>query len=224
MTLSGAPAAVIFDNDGLTLDTEDLWTEAEKALFANYSADFGPAQKLALLGNSGADAAVILARELGQPDGDGPALVAEMNRLVYLALEEGCEPTKGAVELLTALRDAGIPRALCSNSPLEFVGRAVDAAGVRNYFDVIVSADEVAHGKPAPDPYLEAARRLGVDPQLCVALEDSVPGATSASAAGMTVFVVPSFEETDFGDVADRSFASLAEPELWAALGVRGSA
>ncbi len=216
------PAAVIFDNDGLALDTEELWTQAEQALFASYEAEFGEAQKIALLGNSGANAAVILARELRRPEAEGPTLVAEMNRLVYVALEDGCAATTGAVELLTALQAAGVPRALCSNSPREFVERAITAAGIAELFDAVVSADDVERGKPAPDPYLEAARQLGAEPADCVALEDSPPGAASAAAAGMTVYVVPSFDQMDFAGAADRSFESLAAAELWTAIGLSG--
>ena len=86
------PAAVIFDNDGLTLDSEELWTQSEQKLFAAHGIEFNDEHKIALLGNSGPHAATILARELGRPDEEGPALVEEMNRLVYVALESGCEP------------------------------------------------------------------------------------------------------------------------------------
>jgi HAD superfamily hydrolase (TIGR01509 family) len=214
------PAAVIFDNDGLTLDSEELWTEAEEKLFAAHEIEFNDGHKIALLGNSGPHAATILARELGRPDEEGPALVEEMNRLVYVALEDGCEPMPGAVELLTALGAAGVPVALCSNSPRGFVDRAIAAAGVADFFGTIVTAEDVPLGKPAPDPYLEAARRLGAAPGECVALEDSPPGAASAAAAGMTVYVIPSFEDADFAGAEDRVFSSLADPELLAAIGL----
>ena len=217
------PAAVIFDNDGLTLDSEELWTEAEEKLFAAHEIEFNDGHKIALLGNSGPHAATILARELGRPDEEGPALVEEMNRLVYVALEDGCEPMPGAVELLTALGAAGVPVALCSNSRLAFVERSIAAAGVAHFFGTIVTAEDVTLGKPAPDPYLEAARRLGADPAACVALEDSPPGAASAAAAGMTVYVIPSFDDADFAGAEDQSFSSLADPLLLAALGLTGA-
>ena len=153
-------------------------------------------------------------------DAEGPALVDEMNRLVYVALEDGCQPMEGAVELLTALKAAGVPVGLCSNSPRGFVDRAIAAADVAHFFDTIVTAEDVEHGKPAPDPYLEAARRLGADPANCVALEDSPPGAASAAAAGMTVYVVPSFEEADFAGAADSVFTSLADSRLLEAIGL----
>lgn len=214
------PAAVIFDNDGLTLDTEELWTQSERKLFAAHGIEFNDEHKIALLGNSGPHAATILARELGRPDEEGPALVEEMNRLVYVALESGCEPMPGAVALLTALADAGVPVALCSNSPRGFVDRAIAAAGVEHFFGTIVTAEDVPYGKPAPDPYLETARRLGVDAADCVALEDSPPGAASAAAAGMTVYVIPSFADADFAGAEDQVFSSLGDPALLAAIGL----
>ena len=214
------PAAVIFDNDGLTVDSEELWTQAEEKLFAAHGIEFNEQHKITLLGNSGPHAATILARELGRPEEEGLALLSEMNRLVYVALEQGCEPMPGAVQLLSALKAAAVPTALCSNSPREFVDRAIAAANVADYFDTIVTAEDVPHGKPAPDPYLETARRLGVDAADCVALEDSPPGAASAAAAGMTVYVIPSFEDADFAGAEDQIFSSLADPLLLAAIGL----
>jgi HAD superfamily hydrolase (TIGR01509 family) len=216
-----APAAVIFDNDGLTLDTEGLWTLAEERLFERYETEFTPTHKLELLGKSGELAGLFLSEQLGLPASAGLRLVGEMDELVFEAIEEGVEPMPGAVELLAALEEAGIPRALCSNSPRPFVERATARAGVAGSFLAIVTGDDVENGKPAPDPYLETARLLGVDPAACVALEDSPPGAMSAHRAGMTVLVVPAFEGLDFEGADDARFGSLAEPGLWERLGLQ---
>ena len=217
------PSAVIFDNDGLTLDSEELWTQAEERLFAAHWIEFNDGRKIALLGNSGPHAATILARELGRPDEEGPALVEEMNRLVYVALEDGCEPMPGAVALLTALGAAGVPVALCSNSPRGFevgVGRGLTERHVLGRDD---RAKEVGHIGGSDRTINEPARRLGADPAACVALEDSPPGAASAAAAGMTVYVIPSFDDADFAGAEDQSFSSLADPLLLAALGLTGA-
>ena len=96
------PAAVIFDNDGLTLDSEELWTQSEQKLFAAHGIEFNDEHKIALLGNSGPHAATILARELGRPDEEGPALVEEMNRL---------QPLPGFACPLAASRAGGVARA-----------------------------------------------------------------------------------------------------------------
>ena len=209
-----APAAVIFDNDGLTLDTEGLWTLAEKRLFDRYDAEFTPDHKLELLGKSGELAGRFLSEQLGLPASAGLRLVGEMDELVFEAMEGGVEPMPGAVELLGALAEAGIPRALCSNSPRPFVERAIERAGVAGFFETVVTGDDVENGKPDPAPYLETARRLGVDPASCVALEDSPPGALSAHRAGMSVVVVPSFDGMDFEGAEDARFASLADPGI----------
>ena len=101
----------------------------------------------------------------------------------------------GARELLHTLKQRGTPIGLVSNSPLVFVRRSLEIAGFEDRFDVVLSAHEVAAPKPAPDPYLEACRRLGVEPGPgVVALEDSPTGVAAARAAGLTVIGVPSIE------------------------------
>ena len=101
----------------------------------------------------------------------------------------------GARELLERLRRRGTPIGLVSNSPLRFVLRSIEIVGFEGLFDVVLSAHEVAAPKPAPDPYLEACRRLGVEPgPEVVALEDSPTGVAAARAAGLTVIGVPSIE------------------------------
>jgi HAD superfamily hydrolase (TIGR01509 family) len=101
----------------------------------------------------------------------------------------------GAQELLHTLKQRGTPIGLVSNSPLVFVRRSLEIAGFHDRFDVVLSAHEVAAPKPAPDPYLEACRRLGVEPGPgVVALEDSPTGVAAARAAGLTVIGVPSIE------------------------------
>lgn len=186
------PAAVVFDNDGLLLDTESVWTRAEADLFARRGREFSPTDKRELVGTSAATASRVLERRLDAP-GQAEALIEELNALVVAELEHGVETMLGARELLEKLRGRGTPIALVSNSPLTFVERSLELAGFATHFDVVVSAHEVAAPKPAPDPYLEACRRLGIPagPEV-VALEDSPPGVAAARAAGLTVIGVPS--------------------------------
>ncbi len=190
----GVPAAVVFDNDGLLLDTESVWTRAERDLFEHRGLEFTPANKRELIGTSAEIAAGILERRLGEP-GRGAALIEELNELVVAELEHGVEAMVGARELLHALKQRGTPIGLVSNSPLVFVRRSLEIVGFHDRFDVVLSAHEVAAPKPAPDPYLEACRRLGVEagPDV-VALEDSPTGVAAARAAGLTVIGVPSLE------------------------------
>ena len=188
------PAAVVFDNDGLLLDTESVWTRAEQDLFERRSAEFTPAHKRELVGTSAEIAGGILERRLGEP-GRAVELIDELNELVVAELEHGVEAMLGASELLHRLKRRGTPIGLVSNSPLIFVRRSLEIVGFADHFDVVLSAHEVAAPKPAPDPYLEACRRLGVEAgPAVVALEDSPTGVAAARAAGLTVIGVPSLD------------------------------
>jgi HAD superfamily hydrolase (TIGR01509 family) len=188
------PAAVVFDNDGLLLDTESVWTRAEQDLFERRGTEFSPADKRELVGTSAEIAGGILERRLGEP-GRAAELIAELNDLVVAELEHGVEAMLGARELLDALKRRGTPLGLVSNSPLAFVRRSLEIVGLEESFDVVLSAHEVAAPKPAPDPYLEACRRLGVEAgPAVVALEDSPTGVAAARAAGLTVIGVPSLQ------------------------------
>jgi HAD superfamily hydrolase (TIGR01509 family) len=188
------PEAVVFDNDGLLLDTESVWTRAEEDLFELRGTEFTPADKLELVGTSAEIAGGILERRLGEP-GRAGELIEELNELVVAELEHGVEAMLGARELLDRLRAQGVPLGLVSNSPLRFVRRSIELAGFEDFFAVILSAHEVEAPKPAPDPYLEACRRLRVEPgPEVVALEDSPTGVAAARAAGLTVIGVPSVQ------------------------------
>lgn len=188
------PEAVVFDNDGLLLDTESVWTRAEEDLFARRGTTFTPADKRELVGTSAEIAGAVLERRLQEPGG-AAELIEELNALVVAELEHGVETMIGARELLHALRLRGTPIGLVSNSPLAFVVRSLELVGFDDHFDVVLSAHEVAAPKPAPDPYLEACRRLGVEPgPAVVALEDSPTGVAAARAAGLTVIGIPSIE------------------------------
>lgn len=204
------PAAVIFDNDGLLLDTESVWTRAELDLFERYGREFTPADKLELVGTSAEIAGGVLERRLGEP-GRAGELIEELNALVIAELEHGVEEMVGARDLLGALKRRGTPIGLVSNSPLAFVLRSIEIVGFHEEFDVVLSAHEVAAPKPAPDPYLEACRRLAVEPGPdVVALEDSPTGVAAARAAGLRVIGVPSLDGVELAE-AHQIAESLAD-------------
>ncbi|MGE5280710.1 MAG: HAD family hydrolase [Chloroflexota bacterium] len=188
------PDAVVFDNDGLLLDTESVWTRAEQDLFERRGLEFTPEHKRELVGTSAEIAGTILERRLGEP-GCADSLIEELNELVVAELEHGVEAMVGAREVLHELSTRGTPLGLVSNSPLRFVQRSLEIVGIGDHFDVVVSAHEVSAPKPAPDPYLEACRRLGVEagPGV-VALEDSPTGVAAARTAGLVVIGIPSLE------------------------------
>src|SRR3954466_15389661 len=213
------PAAVIFDNDGLTLDTEHTWTRAESALYARYGTEFTLDHKREMLGTSGEKSALTMERHLGLP-GRGDDLRVELRDLVRDELDgAGVEPLPGVLELIAALRERGTPIALATNSGREFATRALRAAGIYDDFGAVVSAEDVALPKPAPDVYVAAAQAVGADPEACVALEDSETGVAAAKAAGMTVIGVPSFPGIDL-DAADLVVPSLRDPRVWDLLGL----
>jgi HAD superfamily hydrolase (TIGR01509 family) len=216
------PAAVIFDHDGLTLDTEQAWTRAEHTLFSRYDARFTDDHKRDLLGSSSAMAAAKLERILRRP-GQGAALMDELHDIVMDEVLNGAPAMPGARELVAELRALGVPVGLASNSPRVFVDRALGVAGMLGAFDVTVAGDEVPAPKPAPDSYLAAARALGAQPRACIALEDSDTGVAAARAAGMTVIGVPSFPGVELPE-AHVVARSLADPVVRGALGLRAAA
>ena len=215
--------AVVFDNDGLLLDTEEAWTRAEQTLFERRGRVFGPDHKRILLGSSRSVAAGLLEDMLELP-GAGEELMDELHELVMVEALAAVPARPGAVELLAALRAAGTPLAVASNSTREFVERVLGGAGLLDgQFEAVVTADDVNSPKPAPDLYLAACAALGAAPPRCAALEDSVPGVTSAVAAGLFVIGVPYLAGTVLPG-ASLAAASLADPQVAEALGVAARA
>lgn len=214
----GAPAAVVFDNDGLLLDTEVAWTVAEQALFRAHGMVFTDEHKREIIGSSSAAAAVKLERMLGMP-GEGPTLMAELHERVMSSLLDGVEPMSGALALLDALAEDGRPVGLATNSRRDFVDRALEVSGLGDRFDVVLSADDVERPKPSPDIYLAACAALGADPARCVGLEDTQTGLAALRAAGLYAIGVPSLGGVEL-DGADLVARSLADASVYSALGL----
>jgi HAD superfamily hydrolase (TIGR01509 family) len=210
---------IVFDNDGLLLDTEVAWSRAESTLFERHGSVFTVEHKRSLIGTSWATSAVKLEQMLGLP-GHGPRLMDELYAQVMVEALAGVPARPGALELLAAVRASGRPVGLASNSPRQFVERVLSVAGLLDgHFDVIVTADEVEHAKPAPDLYLAACEGLAVAPARAAALEDSPPGVAAALAAGMFVVGVPYFADMPLAG-ASLQAASLADPGVAEALGL----
>jgi beta-phosphoglucomutase-like phosphatase (HAD superfamily) len=211
--------AVIFDNDGLLLDTEHAWTRAETTLFARRGSTFTMEHKRALLGTSVAQSAHKLETMLTLP-GEGPQLMDELHELVMGEVLAGVPIRPGARELIERLRATGVPVGLATNSSRAFLERVLSSSGFRNgEFDTVVSADDVERPKPAPDIYVAACAALGADPGRAAALEDSPPGVTAARAAGMFVIGVPYFPDQRL-EGASLIAPSLADPSVADALGL----
>jgi HAD superfamily hydrolase (TIGR01509 family) len=182
--------AVMFDMDGLLVDSEPLWFEAEAAIMTRMGGSWGPADQQHLIGGSLARSTAYMQGKAAQPvpqEVIGHWLTAGMADLVRA---RGLQMKPGAPELLAEVAEAGLPYALVTSAEPEIMAAALDSIGIR--FPVTVCAADVARGKPDPEPYLQAAARLGVAPGRCVALEDSPTGIRSAHAAGLTVVAVPS--------------------------------
>jgi HAD superfamily hydrolase (TIGR01509 family) len=201
--------AVIFDLDGLLLDTEVLWQRAEAELFRRHGEVFTMEDKLAVMGTSFEVTARYFAERLGRPLSDGPGLVEEVIDLMHAELQAQVDARPGAIELVERLRGT-VPLGLASNSPRRLVDQALASARLTDCFGAIVTSDDVERPKPAPDIYLLACSRLGVPPADALALEDSPSGIAAAKAAGLTVVAVPQFAETDVS-AADRVIDSLEE-------------
>lgn len=181
--------AVVFDLDGLLLDTEQVWDEEREALTRERGGRWHDRAQADMMGMSSTEWSRYMHDELGLPEPPD-----ELNRLVVERMEEryraGLPLIDGAVEAVRRIA-ARWPLGLASSSNRPLIDLALNEMGVDGLFRATVSSEEVERGKPAPDVYLEAARRLGVPPERIVAIEDSANGIRSARAAGMRVIAIP---------------------------------
>jgi HAD superfamily hydrolase (TIGR01509 family) len=182
--------AVLFDMDGLLLDSERLWYETEAEIMAGLGGTWGPEHQETLVGGS-IDRTVAYMLDLTGPVVAPEEVARRLLEGMAERLRANVPMMPGAKELLDEVREAGVPSALVSSTNRALMEYALDGIG-RDRLTVTVAGDEVGHTKPHPEPYLTAARLLGVDVRSCVALEDSPDGTDSATAAGCHVVSVPS--------------------------------
>ena len=192
------PAAVLWDMDGTLVDTEPYWMAAESELVGTHGNGTWSAEDALLLVGSDLLVSGSIVQERGQVRLPVEEIVERLMDGVVTRIRRAVPWRPGARELLAALRADRVPCALVTMSYERLVGPVLDAMPSGS-FDVIVTGDNVAHGKPHPEPFLHAARLLGVDPGACVAIEDSQPGAASAEAAGCRVLVVENHVRVDRG-------------------------
>jgi HAD superfamily hydrolase (TIGR01509 family) len=181
--------AVVFDLDGLLLDTEQVWDEVREQLTRERGGRWHEGAQADMMGMSSPEWSRYMHERLGLAEPP-----EELNRLVVERMQEryrdGLPLVDGAVEAVRRI-GARWPLGLASSSNRTLIDVALERMGVAPLFGATVSSEEVARGKPAPDVYLEAARRLGVPPDRCAAVEDSGAGIRSAHAAGMRVIAIP---------------------------------
>jgi HAD superfamily hydrolase (TIGR01509 family) len=176
--------------DGLLVDSEPLWLEVETAVMARLGAGWTEADQMQLLGGSLDRTVRYLLAKATRPVPPGVVAGWLMSGMADRVEARGVPVRPGARELLASVRELGLPHALVTSSERSFMKVVLASTGMR--FDALVCADDVSATKPDPEPYLLAAKLLGVDPGRCFALEDSPNGVASAEAAGCRVIAVPS--------------------------------
>ena len=181
--------AVVFDLDGVILETEEVWDDVRGRYVVEHGGRYDEEAQRAMMGMSAPEWSRYLADDLGVP-GTPQEISADIARLMEARYRERLPLIPGAREAVERLA-ACWPLAVASSSNRPLIDAALELAGLDSFFRATVSSEEVAQGKPAPDVYLEAARRLGMAPERCVGIEDSHSGIRSAKAAGMGVIAIP---------------------------------
>lgn len=187
------PAAVLWDMDGTLVDSERYWLDSEKSLAAEHGFEWTEQDGLDLIGNSLYESSKIIKTKIGSSL-DAESIVQRLTDSVTAQLAVSTPWRPGAQELLLELKKKNIKTALVTMSLHRMAETVVNKIPFKA-FDVIVGGDDVARGKPFPDPYLKAAELLGVRPEDCVAFEDSSTGLRSAEAAGTKAVGIPNFIE-----------------------------
>lgn len=196
--------AVLFDLDGVLVDSEQISSQASEKVLGDVGIVLSDEEKKRVFGRRTIDnySEHIKSRGL---DIDPHVLIDRKNRLFKKLIKGVLVPLPGVVELILGLKDARIPIALVSSSPLERVEASLDEAGLLWHFPVVVSGDCCRLGKPEPEPFLVGAERLGVSPAGCVVVEDAEAGVRAAKAAGMKCLTVES-EHTHGQDLSMADF------------------
>ena len=200
--------AVVFDMDGVLVDTEHLWDEVREELTEEWGGRYTPGAQQAMMGMSSHEWSRYLHEVVGLQE--PPEVInAEVVGRMLARYQTELPVVPGAVEAVRRLASAGYRLALASSSNRELIDAVLRELEVTELFEVTVSSEEVARGKPAPDVYLEAARRLGVEPTRCAAVEDSASGIRAARAAGMRVLAYPNRQYPPAPDVLASANATL---------------
>jgi HAD superfamily hydrolase (TIGR01509 family) len=181
--------AVVFDMDGVLIDSEQVWDEVRGQLARDWGGHYSPEAQRAMMGMNSSEWARYMHDVLELPRSPGE-INDEVVRRILERYRHDLPLIDGAVAAVQRL-SSEFPLAVASSSSRPLIEGVLDAAGITSCFTAVISSDEFSHGKPAPDVYLEAARRLGVAPMQCAAIEDSANGIRAGHAAGMRVLALP---------------------------------
>ena len=181
--------AVVFDLDGILIESEELWAEVREQLAHERGGRYGPKEQRAMMGMSSPEWSRYMHEHVGLPESPDE-IAAEVVELMAEQYRTRVPLIDGAVKAVERLA-ARWPLGLASSSNRPLIDLVLERSGLGRFFAATVSSEEVARGKPAPDVYLEACRRLGVEPTRAAAIEDSHAGIGSARAAGMRVVAIP---------------------------------
>lgn len=204
--------AVVFDLDGVLIRSEEIWDEVREAYVREHGGRYDDEIQRAMMGMSSTEWSRYLHETAGIAD-EPEAINEEVVRRMLAAYRDHLPLIDGALAAVRRLA-ARYPLGLASSSNRPLIDAVLEVTGLASAFRATVSSEEVARGKPAPDVYLEAARRLGVDPARCAAIEDSHGGIRAAKAAGMRVIAIPNASyppDAEALGLADVTIGSLAE-------------
>ena len=209
-----AAQGFLFDLDGLLIDSEPLWKRAEEVVLARLGRQFSHRIAVQHMGMRMQECAEGMVAAYDLRDCTPEQFASDLVDAFLAEMDRGVEAMPGADRAIRTAASHGV-LAIASSSPMRIIDRALEHFGWSRRFIVRCSGDEVANGKPAPDIFLETARRLGIEPARCTVLEDSLNGARAARAAGMHCVAVPGadFDTGQFEECADAILTSLEQFE-----------
>jgi HAD superfamily hydrolase (TIGR01509 family) len=203
--------ALIFDMDGLMIDTEPMYWEVGRAIAREYGKTVADDTLRKMMGRERLASSTIFAQETGVPL-SGEQVMHKREQMMLERFKAGIEPMPGLREILNRFRGK-MKLGVATSSPRMLVQAALPAMGLAEYFDAVTAGDEIVHGKPHPEIYLTTMAKLEVTPPFCVVLEDAPAGALAGKRAGAHVIAVPSAltAQEDFSTVSDVRVSKLVE-------------
>ncbi|MCA9345382.1 hexitol phosphatase HxpB [Candidatus Saccharibacteria bacterium] len=203
--------AVIFDMDGLLIDSEPIWKESEVKIFTQYGVPLTYAMTKQTMGLRTEDVVNYWYHRYPWAATPKNVVVRQIDQLVLDIIQEKAKPMMGVIDVLNSCKQAGLQMAVASSSSLEIIHTVLEKLKIPTYIDVIHSAQNEEHGKPHPAVFMTAADQMGVPIHSCVVFEDSITGVIAAKAAGMVCIAVPQHSDKEDGRYA---IADIVIPSL----------